>query len=443
MKRLHEVYDDLLARKGSPLCVALDPPPERFRSPEERYEFCVRMVNEVWRNVAAVKINENFVRGMSERLHRSLTDEIRSKEALAIYDCKLNDVEHTAAAGVRTVKELGYEAFTFNPIFGNAEDLAREARAAGLHVFSLIHPSSGPSARVYRTRTQEGTMLYELLLEQSLSAGIEGYVVGLGKGDDGSVLREVRRRAGEEAVILIPGLGAQGGDPKIAALHGGERILPVFGRTVTSSQDPASASRELAEKVGSMREFYTAARALASAENVVVRSREPIRLSSGRLSNYYFDLRALYSDPVNRARVVRAMVSRIRRVVGGESFKVATTATAGIPIASLVADRLGAGLIYYRSGSKDHGLGRSVEGVVRPGERFVGVDDLTTTGSTALSCVRAVRELGGIMEHYFVVLDRNEGAAELLASEGVKLEALCTVTDEFWQLIEMASRGEV
>jgi Orotate phosphoribosyltransferase len=108
-----------------------------------------------------------------------------------------------------------------------------------------------------------------------------------------------------------------------------------------------------------------------------------------------------------------------------------------------VADRLGAGLVYYRSGSKDHGLGRSVEGVVRPGERFVGVDDLTTTGSTALACVKAVRELGGIMEHYFVVLDRNEGAAELLASEGVKLEALCTVTDELWQLIEMVSRGEV
>jgi orotate phosphoribosyltransferase len=441
--RLHEIYDDLLARKGSPLCVALDPPPERFRSAEERHDFCVKMLKEVWRNAAAIKVNENFVRGMSERLHRSLTEEIRSREMLAIYDCKLNDVEHTAAAGVRTVKELGYDAFTFNPIFGNSEELAREARSVGVHVFSLIHPSSGPSARIYRTRTQEGPALYEMLLEQSLSAGIEGYVVGLGAGDDCTVLREVRRRAGEEAVILIPGLGAQGGDPRTAALYGGERILPVFGRTVTSAQDPASASRELAESLGSMREFYTAARALASAEGVVVRSSEPIRLSSGRLSNYYFDLRALYSDPVNRARVVRAMVSRIRRVLGGERFKVATTATAGIPIASLVADRLGAGLVYYRSGSKDHGLGRSIEGVVRPGERFVGVDDLTTTGSTALACVRALRELGGVIEHYFVVLDRNEGASELLASEGVKLDPLCAVTEEFWQLIDKISGGEV
>jgi orotate phosphoribosyltransferase len=286
-------------------------------------------------------------------------------------------------------------------------------------------------------------MLYEMLLEQSLSAGIEGYVVGLGAGDDGTVLREVRRKAGDDAVILIPGLGAQGGDPRVAVLYGGERILPVFGRTVTSAPDPASASRELAERLGSMREFYTAARALASAEGVVVRSSEPIRLSSGRLSNYYFDLRALYSDPVNRARVVRAMVSRIRRALGEDGFKVATTATAGIPIASLVADRLGAGLVYYRPVSKDHGLRRLIEGVVRPGERFVGVDDLTTTGSTALACIMAVRELGGVIEHYFVVLDRNEGASELLASEGVKLDPLCAVTEEFWQLFDKISKGEV
>jgi uridine monophosphate synthetase len=54
-----------------------------------------------------------------------------------------------------------------------------------------------------------------------------------------------------------------------------------------------------------------------------------------------------------------------------------------------------------------------------------------------------LRELGGVIEHYFVVLDRNEGASELLASEGVKLDPLCTVTEEFWQLIDKISRGEI
>lgn len=440
--RLHEVYDDLLARKGSPLCVALDPPPDRFRTVEDRYGFCIDAVRKVWRHTVAVKVNENFVRGLPEGAHRSLTEEIRSREMMAIYDCKLNDVDHTVSAGIRTIRELGYEAFTFNPVIGNAGHVMREARSAGLHAFALVHPSSESSAAVYRTRTEDGRFLYEVMLELSVSAGVEGYVVGLGRGDDGSVLRRVRRRAGEEAVIMIPGLGAQGGDPRVASMYGGERVLPVYGRSVTSAPDPAEASREVAESLGSMREFYTAARALASAEGVVVRSSEPIRLSSGRLSHYYFDIRALYSDPTNRERVVRAMISRIRRVLGTGGFKVATTATAGIPIASLVADRFRTGLVYYRSGSKDHGLGKGVEGVVRPGERFVGVDDLTTTGSTALACVRAIRELGGSIEHYFVVLDRNEGASELLAAEGVRLHALCTVSDEFWSFIELVAKGE-
>jgi orotate phosphoribosyltransferase len=135
------------------------------------------------------------------------------------------------------------------------------------------------------------------------------------------------------------------------------------------------------------------------------------------------------------------MTGLVSRRAGREGVEVATTATAGIPIASLVADRLGAGLVYVRMEKKGHGQEKRVEGVVKPGATYVGVDDVATTGRSALECVRAVREAGGRVERYFVILDRSEGAAELLAGEGVELHSLARL-DEGFMVMVRARRGE-
>ncbi|MEM2549705.1 MAG: phosphoribosyltransferase family protein, partial [Nitrososphaerota archaeon] len=121
---------------------------------------------------------------------------------------------------------------------------------------------------------------------------------------------------------------------------------------------------------------------------------------------------------------------------GKERFKVVTTASAGIPLASIIADKFGVGLIYYRADKKEYGLSKKIEGIIKDGDYFVGVDDLTTTGKTALECIKAVREKGGIIDKYFVIFDRLEGASELLAKEGVELYSLANMSDKFKGLIE-------
>jgi orotate phosphoribosyltransferase len=236
-------------------------------------------------------------------------------------------------------------------------------------------------------------------------------------------------------VILSPGAGAQGGDPEPLIRGGGERILINVGRSVTLAQDPASAAREAAERLSSRREYVLATRAIAETPGVLNVYERPIQLSSGRLSNIYIDCRALYSDPSARALIARLMVGLVSRRAGREGVEVATTATAGIPIASLVADRIGAGLVYVRMEKKGYGQEKRVEGVVKPGATYVGVDDVATTGRSALECVRAVREAGGRIEKYFVIVDRREGAAELLAGEGVALHSLARLDEEFARLV--------
>lgn len=440
--RLHRTYDDLVQRKGSALSLSLDPPLERLRSTVERYEFCKRMVEELARYVVSVKLNENFIRGMSSEDVRSLNDEARSRDCLTILDCKMNDVEHTVSSGVLTISELGFDGFTYNPVIGNSEALVKEASSRGLYTFALILPSSPASSKTYLAGLSSGERLYERLLEDAVNAGSEGYVVGVGPHLDGPTLRGIRKRVGEESVILFPGLGAQGGDLKTAAMYGGERVLFNYGRSILLAPSPSSKARELRDETERLRVKFSVSEALGECQGAVIESREPIKLSSGKLSSYYIDTRVLYSYPKSRDKVVRSMVAAVRRTIEGSDFKVATTATAGIPIASLVADRLGVGLVYYRSGSKDHGLGKKLEGVLKEGDRFVGVDDLTTTGRTALECVRALREAGGTIRDYFVVMDRDEGAMDALASEGVRLHPLCTVDDEFWEIVRGVRSSE-
>jgi orotate phosphoribosyltransferase len=67
--------------------------------------------------------------------------------------------------------------------------------------------------------------------------------------------------------------------------------------------------------------------------------------------------------------------------------------------------------------------------VIRPGFRVVVVDDVATTGMSLLRAVRACRKAGAEVLGAFVVVDREEGAEELLSSEGIQLASLFHLSD--------------
>jgi orotate phosphoribosyltransferase len=69
-------------------------------------------------------------------------------------------------------------------------------------------------------------------------------------------------------------------------------------------------------------------------------------------------------------------------------------ATAGIPHAAILADRLGKPMLYVRASPKTHGKGNRIEGQIRKGERVLVVEDLVSTGQSSLEAVRALRQAG-------------------------------------------------
>lgn len=150
--------------------------------------------------------------------------------------------------------------------------------------------------------------------------------------------------------------------------------------------------------------------------------------SSGRRAPIYCDNRLLMSFPEVRARVADALTETIRRSFPGCEV-VAGTATAGIPHAAWVAERLDLPMVYVRSNAKGHGRGRQIEGRPLAGESVVLVEDLISYGGSAATAVEALRAEGGKVIGVQAIFSYGFAEArERFAQLGVPAQALSSYT---------------
>lgn len=179
------------------------------------------------------------------------------------------------------------------------------------------------------------------------------------------------------------------------------------------------------------------ARDLLAVGAVTLRPDAPFTWASGLRAPVYCDNRLTLAVPEVRRRITEALADR----VATESLApdaVAGVATAGIPQAALLADRLGLPLAYVRAQAKGHGRRNRIEGRIEPGWRVVVVEDLISTGGSSLAAVEALREQG--VEVAGVLAGFTYGfaeAEEAFAAAGVPLFALTTLE----ALLEEAERS--
>ena len=127
---------------------------------------------------------------------------------------------------------------------------------------------------------------------------------------------------------------------------------------------------------------------------VTLKPDEPFTWASGMRAPIYTDNRLTISYPFVRRNIAVGMTELIKHHLDDVDV-IAGVATAGIPHAAYVAERLQKPLVYVRSKPKDHGRGRQIEGVLKAGQKVVVIDDLLSTGGSALKAVKAVEEAGG------------------------------------------------
>ncbi|GBD31986.1 MAG: orotate phosphoribosyltransferase [Gemmatimonadales bacterium] len=156
-------------------------------------------------------------------------------------------------------------------------------------------------------------------------------------------------------------------------------------------------------------------------------------LASGRTSSFYIDARRTTMSARGMELVGRLGLWTIRdagwevSVVGG-----LTMGADPVALAIAAASRLFPPVIdafSVRKQVKEHGAGRRIEGCYAPGDRAVIVEDVITTGQSALRAARAVAESGGTVVGVLAVVDRQEGGREAIEQAGYPVRALVTARD--------------
>lgn len=146
-------------------------------------------------------------------------------------------------------------------------------------------------------------------------------------------------------------------------------------------------------------------------------------LSHGGTSDYYVDKYRFETDPACLERIAQAFAERI----GDDTMAgVALGAVPLVAATSVVADRP---YVIVRKAAKEYGTGNRIEGTLPEEGSVVVIEDVATTGQSALDAVEALRAAGATVSRVLVVVDREEGASERLADAGVELEALLTAAE--------------
>lgn len=163
---------------------------------------------------------------------------------------------------------------------------------------------------------------------------------------------------------------------------------------------------------------------LLEIEAVFLRPNEPFTWASGIKSPIYCDNRLTLSYPQVRKEIAVGLAELIKQHYP-EADVVAGTATAGIPHAAWVSDVLQLPMVYVRSSAKNHGKGNQIEGKLSKGQKVVVVEDLISTGGSAITAAEALRNEGcevlGIVAIFTYGLEKSH---QRLAEANLQAEAL-------------------
>ena len=153
------------------------------------------------------------------------------------------------------------------------------------------------------------------------------------------------------------------------------------------------------------------AKILLELKAITLNLKKPFRYASGVLSPVYTDCRVLMAYPDKRREIRDLYIDAIEK--SGIQFDVvAGTATAGIPHAAWIADELNLPMVYVRGKSKDHGKENLMEGIIKLGQKAIVIEDLVSTGESAINSVDAVRSAGGQISHVFSIITYGMKQAE-------------------------------
>jgi orotidine-5'-phosphate decarboxylase len=264
MKTFLDKFYRLFKEKNTILCVGLDPALPKQRDDnvipsnyieghdenETRLNFCLDIIDKVADYAIAVKLNEQYMFGISMNQHQEIADYLKRRDLLSIYDCKLGDIAESAESKIFWINKAGYDAITSFVQPGNLEQMIHFAHSCsptiGIIAITLM---SNPEARKYFLESKFGSspLCYEIANDVR-KCDADGCVVGSTKHILAETIKKIRSIIGNEKIILFPGIGAQKGDIEKTVRFGGSNIIINVGRKIIYSNNPEEVAKEYSIK---------------------------------------------------------------------------------------------------------------------------------------------------------------------------------------------------
>ena len=251
-KTFKEKWLESVERKNSVLCAGLDPADFKMRRgdkglPEEanKLKWAVDYVRTVAPYVTAIKPNFQYWKGIGdlERL-RTINNVAKELDLIVIDDSKLADIGSTNEAGVFYSKDMMADAVTIAPYAGNMEETKKYCNKHGIGAITMCLMSNPEYQReknmLVRLNENEKneyqfedimvsefseeifTKRYLSLAHDANKFGLDGIVVGATSKDnhiEEYEIERVREYFGNNGIVLLPGVGAQGGEAKLIWKH--------------------------------------------------------------------------------------------------------------------------------------------------------------------------------------------------------------------------------